>query len=155
MEYQFDWDEKLNTGIPWIDSQHKKLLLSFNALLNVILTKSDYVQVSKVLKFMHDYVKAHFQTEEKFMLQHNYPAYNIQKKQHALFENKIETLRKEYERIGPTEEFVRKVANEIWLWYKEHIATCDKKFADHLKSRKLVNIDDEASDLFDELLKGF
>ncbi|MCP4723593.1 MAG: hemerythrin family protein [bacterium] len=154
MKHQFDWDEKLSTGIPWIDSQHKKLLHSFNTLLNVVITKEDYVQVSKVIKFLQGYVKAHFQTEEKFMLQSNYHGYNTQKKKHAEFEIRVEEIKEEYDKQGPTEEFVKKTANEIWLWYKNHISTCDREFAEYLKSKNLVKIDEDANDLFNELLEG-
>ncbi len=154
MKYQFKWDNDLSCGIPWIDSQHKKLLDSFNDLLNVVTKKDDAVQLSKVIKFLQYYVKAHFQTEEKFMLQNNYHGYNTQKRQHAVFVKKIEDLKVEFDRIGATDLFVKKVASEVWDWYKKHIATSDKEFAEYLKSKNLVRMEKEAGDLFNELLEG-
>ncbi len=88
------------------------------------------------------------------MLQNNYQGYNTQNKHHAEFERRIEAIKEEYDKFGPTEEFVKKTANEIWKWYKNHISTCDKEFAEYLKAKNLVKIEKEADDTFNELLEG-
>ena len=64
---RFDWDTTLETDILWIDVQHKKLIDNMNRLLNSVTTNSDYGSVGRVLRFLTQYVHAHFGTEEQFM----------------------------------------------------------------------------------------
>lgn len=69
------WEDKLNTGIPLIDIQHKTLfdLINYFYLMEEDL---DEEKVEFILKSIENYTLYHFSTEEKFFEKCNYDKRN-------------------------------------------------------------------------------
>ncbi len=63
----YKWDKKFNTGIVWIDKQHKKLLEKINILVNAVIKREYRKEIESTIQFLEVYTKTHFSTEEKFM----------------------------------------------------------------------------------------
>ncbi|MFC1555786.1 bacteriohemerythrin [candidate division KSB1 bacterium] len=154
-QVEFVWDASLETKIPWIDTQHKKLLENLNALLNIVTSKKNYSQAGHVLSFLTKYVKAHFGTEEQFMLKYGYHQYGRHKKKHDEFIVTIAQLNKAYYECESSDKFAIKLLYEFWRWYKQHINKYDRAFAEFLKLRKAHTIDKSAEEMLDELLESY
>ena len=152
--YELLWDEELNTGIPWIDNQHRKFLEIMNILLNSIIHEDDYHELEKSLKFLQNYVKAHFGTEEGLMQQHGFPGYMLQKKQHYYFNNRIEEFIGNLYIEGISRELAMKVAAELWKWFKGHIVKKDREFGEYLKNRGLIHDQEAADEMMENIMKG-
>jgi len=153
-KYKFAWNDRLNTGIPWIDSQHKRLLERINMLLNVVTQRKNYDETGRSLRFLEQYVKAHFATEEQFMIKHEYPGYDHHKKEHEIFKNRIAITKKKYLNKGSTKILAIQLVQEMWDWYKDHILKKDLLFSEYLKSKRIKGINQSAEELMDDLMKN-
>ncbi len=125
-DYVLKWDHELDTGVTWIDNQHRKLLEQLNLLINAIIHEDHYEVVNKSLKFLHTYVQAHFGTEEGLMQKHFFPGFESQRKQHSYFIKRLEEFSQLQDRKGPSREVAMQLAGELWRWFKEHIVKMDR-----------------------------
>ncbi len=153
-DYALEWDNKLEIGVPWIDLQHKKLFDQVNNLINVVVKHDKYEEAGSALKFLQNYVKAHFGTEENIMLKHGFPGYNTQKKQHEYFVKRIETFSEEHIRLGSTQDLALRVARELWIWFKAHIMKADAEFGEYLKNKNIHNENESPDKVFNDLMEG-
>lgn len=83
-----EWTEDLKTDILSIDIQHKELFKMTNELLEACKQGKGAKEVDKVIAFLDKYVKTHFETEEKYMVEYNFNGYDYHKLQHDLFVKK-------------------------------------------------------------------
>ncbi len=153
-KYIYEWDDKYSIGIPWIDIQHQKLLELINTLLDSIIKAKKIDEAGKLMKFLQNYTKAHFGTEENFMRKHEYPGYASHRKEHAKFIKTIDNFYDEYKSHGATSELIKKMANILWEWYKNHILGSDYAFGEYLKSQKFIYDNESATAILNKLLKG-
>jgi len=151
--YSIKWDNKIDTGIPWIDNQHKKLLERLNVLLNAVVHDKGFEETGKSITFLKEYTKAHFGTEESLMQKHKFPGRETQKKQHKYFIEKMDKYVDDYAQGGASKELAVKVAKELWEWFKNHITQEDIKFGEFLKANSHGD-NREPESIMEDLLKG-
>jgi len=109
----FHWTSDLAIGIIWIDNQHKKLIEKINGLSEAIKENRGEVEIGTILKFLEEYPKAHFDTEEKYMLKYQYPGYPGHKKEHEAFKKDLNQLREEYKFLGASKELAKEIENFV------------------------------------------
>ena len=153
--YKIKWDDGLTVGVPWIDNQHKKLLERVNALLNSIIHDDNYDEVGKSVKFLENYVKAHFGTEEGLMQKQYYPGYDVQKRQHELFIKKIHDFSEMHEKSGSSKELAMQVARELWRWFKGHILKKDQEYGDFLRTKGILHDEESTDKMLNNIMAGF
>lgn len=129
------WTEDLATGITEIDKQHKELYNRVNALLDATAKGKGQEEVAKVIDFLGDYVKSHFETEEKNMVKYDYPDYQSHKAQHTQFLSEFSDLKNKYEKDGVTSHLVVVVRNRVFDWLRNHIGKIDKALGGFLKNQ--------------------
>ena len=71
-QYEIPWDKNLDTGIEWIDQQHKQLLKNIENLVNAFIVNSDEENIKNVIDFLKIYVHTHFNAEQNYMNQFKY-----------------------------------------------------------------------------------
>ncbi len=123
-----EWSDDYKIGIPVIDSQHKRLfqlIFELNKALKAGLRRSDLEQL---LSGLDQYITRHFQLEEKYMMESNYPKLNIQQKAHAYFTHRFRELSEEVSQGGMTPTIVQAIKGELAEWFKEHVAGLDVDF---------------------------
>ncbi len=152
-KYEIQWNDDLNTGINWIDNQHKKLLERINILLNAIVKGKCITEIGTVISFLENYVVTHFGTEEKYMTKYNFPDYQAHKSKHSRFVGYVVGIKKRYVTHGATRQLSVQVEKELWGWYKLHIAEEDKKFGDFIKTREVDDKEFKISTYADEITK--
>ncbi|MFC1564521.1 bacteriohemerythrin [candidate division KSB1 bacterium] len=153
-KYTFKWNEKYSIGIPWIDNQHKNLLEQINKLVNAIVRDERCEEGGTIIKFLKNYTKAHFGTEENFMVKHQYPGYPQHRREHVKFILMINDFTDEYMQKGTTRDFVKKVAKNLWEWYKIHILGSDYEFGEFLKNKNFIYDEKSANEVMKDLLEG-
>ena len=131
----FEWDDSLSIGIEEVDNQHKELIKKLDDLAECILKKKGKDKIGTILRFMDDYTKMHFSTEEEYMLKYDYPGLSHQKKQHEKFKNTTMRLIKELESEKDTESFASSVQRFLIDWLILHIKTTDQKFGEFLETK--------------------
>ncbi|MHC6203614.1 bacteriohemerythrin [Breznakiellaceae bacterium SP9] len=127
-----EWEDRLNTGIPLIDTQHEELLDLTNELYEACQDGKDAASAlfKEAIKKTVDYVKFHFDAEQKILERIKYPDYAAHKAQHDVFVKKVLENVKGYEQgknFVPN-TFVRFLKE----WVLTHIAVEDKKYADYI-----------------------
>lgn len=131
----FKWDDKLSIGIEKIDNQHKELIRKLDDLAECILQKKGKNKIGSILRFMEDYGKMHFSTEEEYMTQYDYPGLDKQIMQHEKFNSTTAKLIKQLESEKDMESFASSVQRFLIDWLILHIKNSDKKFGEFLKGK--------------------
>lgn len=130
------WSEDLATNILSIDSQHKELFRLINELLSACREGKGTDYVGKAINFLEDYVKTHFQTEERYMQIYNYPQFNTHKIQHEKFVESFLELKNRFLKEGATLSLTLSISNTIVNWLTNHIRRVDGEMAKYLKEQK-------------------
>ena len=86
------WSTRYETGIEVIDAQHQALFGAFNELADSFRegTASEHVRAS--LGALMAYTIGHFQTEETYMRERNYPGLSAHQAEHARLVDKTQAL---------------------------------------------------------------
>jgi len=127
------WDEELSVGVRKLDEQHKELIRMINKLIEAKNTKVDSETISDTLTKMTKYTDYHFQTEEQYLIDYDYPEYSSQKKQHSEFKKKavafcMDTMA--YKETIPAE-----ILSYLKDWLTHHILKSDMKYKSFLNDK--------------------
>ncbi|MDR0636973.1 MAG: bacteriohemerythrin [Treponema sp.] len=130
------WSKNYETGIPLIDTQHKKLLVLTNQLYTACLagreTATEFFLVA-VHEFV-DYVQEHFSAEEELMAQSGYSRLAEHKAKHDEFANKLLSETQEMKAGKPMVPLT--FLHYLRDWILSHIAIDDMDFVYHSKVLK-------------------
>ena len=129
------WRESLAIGIEAIDNQHKELLLRFDRLLNACQEGQGIKELQKLLVFLAEYVRTHFNDEEALQHLHRYPAYEAHRAEHLYFIEQLNKLNSEIEAEGVSTHHVIETNNLLLKWLLNHISKSDKELG------KFINAD--------------
>ncbi len=132
----FEWSGSLSVGIQEIDNQHKELIRKLNELAEYIQQKKGKDKIGATLRFMRDYSKIHFSTEEEHMAKHRYPGLKRQQTEHEKFKATTEKLIRDLEKEKDMEIFASQVQRFLIDWLILHIKTADLKFGEFLKENE-------------------
>lgn len=132
----FVWEKRYETGVEFIDKQHKRLISIINdlhyGLHSRFKDKAD--AFAKAAKEAVQYVQTHFHDEEEWMEKTAYPDIEWQKEQHRKFIAALLKDTKEFDagRVYSAFEFLKFLKE----WLISHIAVEDKKFRYHSGGKK-------------------
>ena len=90
------WHSEYCTGNSLIDQQHQNLFVVINSLHNAMMQGHGKNQIKQTLQELLDYTIEHFATEEKLMLESNYPYYREHKNKHNELADKVSSLAAEF-----------------------------------------------------------
>jgi hemerythrin len=130
-----NWSEALEVHIEEIDNQHRFLVELVNRLHDSMKTGSGNSILGPIFRSLLDYVNIHFETEEKLMRQHDYPAYAQHKLEHDELTKKAKDLEKSFQAGKLT--ITIEVMNFLKDWLKNHILASDQKYAPFFAQRGL------------------
>lgn len=119
------WRPEYETGDDLVDEQHKSLFSIINSLNNAMLDGQGEVLVKKTLESLKDYTTVHFDTEEEFMLRHNYAGYQQHHIKHEALKNQV--LKFEQENHHNLSQLTIEVSHFLTDWLIHHIKDEDRK----------------------------
>lgn len=119
------WSDDLNTGVPEIDAENKKIVDYINTLADA-KASGDSGAVATVLDELLGYAVNHFLFEEHLMEQANYEFRASHEAFHELFAKKLADLRG---RCKEGEEITDQLIAFLTDWVNVHIRHEDKKYA--------------------------
>lgn len=134
------WDSKFETGIKFIDDEHKTLVELCNSAYKLILSNKDkdswHDVVRSTIKECADYCKKHFSDEERLMKVINYGNFEAHKKRHEEFIIKVVDTSKGFDSMTVADaiKFIKflydwilaHIAHEDTQYIKEALKHCDK-----------------------------
>ena len=116
------WDsETMSTGVPEIDSQHKKLFEKFNEFSEAIASKKSMEAAGDILDFLQFYAKWHFGQEENCMNEYKCPVAAQNKQAHADFVKKFSEFYTEWQTGTMTPELANNTYIELEQWLLHRI----------------------------------
>jgi len=123
------WDQAFSMGNDEIDVQHKALF----SLASSLESDLDNEQVRLVILELHRFMMHHFESEEAFMVEMEYPDIDEHIQQHNDLINKLKQLDQlDFTAEGPVKS-LRKFLAE---WLSDHILYEDMRYANYFRNTK-------------------
>ena len=116
-----EWSERLATGIPEIDSQHKRIVDMVNQMREA-MEKGDTEAVGRVIPDMVDYTISHFAFEEALMEEAGYRFLMPHRRVHQLFTRRIPEFQARY---AAGEDILEELHTMLVRWLANHIQNED------------------------------
>jgi len=127
------WNDKYLTGIEIIDSQHKNIFKCVNNLFDAIEKLEIKEELLEKIRCIDFYTTEHFDTEEKYMLELNYPGYLEHKKTHEEFKKVYEEIRYNYVYKKDTVYVLAVHLNHTMAdWLDYHLQNEDRRLAENI-----------------------
>jgi hemerythrin len=130
-----DWSDEYSIGIAKIDAQHKFFFEAVHRLHKECLANQGEEVVLETLVFLENYVRGHFQAEEAFMREHEYPRIEGHGKLHLEFLKRYLELIGEFKKSGPSQCLAERTGEFVQGWLVDHIAKADRAYAKHVMER--------------------
>lgn len=138
------WKEKYKIGIPVIDEQHQELFSRVADFVQAIRQEGRWEEktdkVKETMAFLQDYVVTHFNYEEGYQQQLNYPEREQHHQIHEDFKADIRRAAAEFTDGGYHEEAVQKLAGRLLAWLINHVVATDLKMAQYVTEQGLEEI---------------
>ena len=130
---RFQFDEKLQLGIPVLDQQHERFIDHLNTAWEVQEKGGGNEALLPVLADLVDYALMHFADEEDLMQGYEYPDYMDHREMHnstatELFDFDLRLLSNDPAQAQQFLDF-------LIGWLENHIQNTDRKLADFLKEK--------------------
>lgn len=134
------WKEKYRIGVELVDEQHKELFGRISSFVQVVQDKNSLwddkvTKVKETMYFMQDYVVTHFDAEEAYMAEINYPDLAEHKKIHVDFKAGVFNYVNRLETEGYSEELAQEFGAKIMAWLIMHVAATDQKIGEYVGSK--------------------
>jgi len=126
------WSSEFENGIIWQDLQHRELIQAVHKLYNAVASKQDDSVIQSIVEFLHDYTKNHFDMEERYMEESNYPDLLSHVERHKEFIQMLEDF--ESERTQTKYISNLSLCYDLNEWTLTHIRTYDRVLADFLQN---------------------
>ncbi len=133
--FVFPWQDKYNVGIESIDDQHKKLVELLNQLASAMAEGKGKTVMEPVLTKLIEYTIFHFNEEEKYFDQIDYPDAEAHRIEHLKLIEDVKGFKSDFDNgnTGITIDLMRFLKE----WLINHIAVTDKKFGSLLNEAEI------------------
>lgn len=124
------WDGSLDIGIKAMDAQHAYLFEIINNLFNKTVKGQKRAAIVDLVDSMKNFVRYHFELEERMLAEAKYPELSKHKQAHARFVDELD----KYEFLQDAEVDTLPIEAITFLvnWALWHILTVDKRYVDHV-----------------------
>ncbi len=133
-----EWKESFSVSNKDIDEQHKKLFEIGQRIYDSIASMSDYDRYDEIMEIfseLNEYVKYHFDFEEKLLEECGYSKLETQKMEHHFFVKKLEREAGKDIDAYQKESLIRLI-NFVADWIVQHILKEDMAYKDSLLMMK-------------------
>ena len=131
-----EWSQKLEFGMPMIDSQHKQLF----DLAATFAGNGNEIRVMKTLVMLNDYIKVHFRAEEEMLAALDYPDLEAHQRHHEEFKGMLLKLLDSARQLT-LDEIANEVQYLIYGWFSKHIMQVDVAYVSWMRDQPQQNQD--------------
>jgi hemerythrin len=125
------WTDELDTGIPEIDVENRRLAGFINTLESARQT-ADRDAVGGVLEELLDFVVNHFLFEEHLMQEAGYELLHMHEKIHEMFARRIADFRGRY---AKGEDIAAELITMLSNWIQNHVRDEDRRYAESVQEK--------------------
>ncbi|TRX61095.1 bacteriohemerythrin [Carboxylicivirga sp. M1479] len=136
LSQQIEWSTAFDVGNEQIDTQHLELFNHSVKLLELINSGIDETVTDNIISFLDKYVVHHFDTEERYLLDNDYPFFDHHKAQHLNFIKSFGLLKSEIKSNSKSKIFLMfRVQTLLIDWIVNHTLKEDKHFCKYITDR--------------------
>jgi len=121
------WDETLETGHAGMDADHKHLAGLFERLRDALEGGEEKASCVEILDGIIRHTQAHFELEQRLMIQHRYPKADQHAAEHAMLIRQAQDYRDSYDTDTAASKSAQIRFADVWLAF--HILFTDKELA--------------------------
>lgn len=133
------WKEKYRIGVNLIDDQHQELFKRLSGFIQIVQNNISWEdkleEIKSTLDFLEEYVIFHFNDEENYMREINYPDYESHKQIHENFTSEINDYIVLFETAGFTEDKMKELNARLMTWLIMHIGRMDQEIGKYAKEK--------------------
>ncbi len=130
------WNNKYCVGISIIDEQHKKLFGFLNKTIDAMEHSDNIEELKEVLDEMTQYALEHFETEEAYMIEFDYPECRYHSEEHYRFFTKAIAY---FDRVVNGDNHIsNELIEYLKQWLVNHIQVSDRRYIDCFKKNGLL-----------------
>jgi hemerythrin len=122
-----DWKEEFETGIDFIDYEHRRLVELINRICDDSIHAASADTVADGLGELYAQICAHFALEERLMREEKYQRYEVHKADHEKLLDEIRSMMDAYEE-GLCETCKKTLEECLTAWFYKHFRTQDAHF---------------------------
>jgi hemerythrin len=133
-----EWEKKYLLGVEQFDLHHKHLVDLLNEAYEMFVSGVvDDIALKKILDALSDYANYHFDLEENWMRQVNYPKLDAHILEHTTFKFKLFELNKQFE--NDRAYLTLEIVSFLRRWLLDHILNSDAKYGAFMRIRPMLN----------------
>jgi hemerythrin-like metal-binding protein len=129
-----NWSDKLSVGVAEMDAEHQKLVALINELHTAMNTGNGGPAALEILGRVIQYTLTHFANEERLMTRCQYPKFAEHKALHTQLTQQAKQLQADVA-SGKRLACIQ-VLTFLRTWLQTHIQQEDRKYGQHIQSRK-------------------
>lgn len=133
MKIYWQYSSAIELGIKNIDAQHKELMEKANHLNSQVDGRVLSEVTTDTARFLAQYVLDHFQEEEAFLREVNYPYYDEHKKLHDDFRVLIQERLNKLDQNTISFSDYYEISRMLNDWIMDHINRADRAMARYFK----------------------
>jgi hemerythrin len=122
----FEWMPEYSVNVLEIDDQHKRFIGLLDRLYVAIQNQTINTQLREILDALIEYAHLHFDTEEKYFKEFNYPLEEEHKEEHKKLLNRVEAFNKLY--VLKKADISFELVDFMEDWLVDHLKTQDHKY---------------------------
>lgn len=145
-----EWTRELESGIPVIDTQHKRIIDFINELDDACRT-GNKEETDHVMEGLLNYTVTHFEFEEALQEKAGYPYLKAHRRIHEIFMKKVAEIRG---RASQGEDVAPLLLNLLQGWLASHIKGEDRDYVESVKPI-VDSADKDISSWMNNALKKF
>jgi len=108
------WQKSYETGHPLIDTQHRRLFILGNALINAVASKLPHSDLEWLIDELIDYITRHFCAEESALTAINHPSFTEHQALHRALLAKAQQMHDRFHRSATiSDEFLDFIAHDV------------------------------------------
>lgn len=130
----YKWDDRLSVNHPKIDLDHKTIIEKARELSENMMKGKGKESIIKTVDFLNNYVKTHFEEEEKIQQKCGYPKYMEHKKNHEYFIEQLQKLTVKIKENPTSSTNAIELNKLISGWFINHIKKMDVEVASHINN---------------------
>ncbi len=122
-----DWKDEYETGIAFIDFEHRRLVTLINKTCRSIGQESATEDIAAGLGELYAGICAHFALEEKLMREKTYALYEVHKADHERLLEQLRAMMDAFE-AGACENCGKTLDDCLTEWFRRHFRIEDPRF---------------------------
>jgi hemerythrin len=114
-------DERMRTGIPVIDDEHRQIIRDLNRLFHAHQAGMEIDELNQLLKAFCQFVKAHFQHEEALFEERHFKTRDEHRLKHAKFLREFQEMVAEFSVVADADQTAGDIEHLVARWFPAHI----------------------------------